>query len=482
MSIRDEAFNQPLFGCNNLTFNVAPQTNWGNGLAFSVKFEFRNGGAQTFLRLFWKVMSGVNECRNAPGRSFLLLFTRSGRSRSRRDPFHLLGPIRLLRLRGPLGPHLHLHRAALHAHHRTAPLHLSRSPCPSTTPCPPTTPSPTHRRPLPTTLTTLPLLPMTLIVHTLPRLLRLPRLMTPAAPTLRLLLLRRTTPIVLILPLLRLRRLLRRTIPTVPTRRRAPTTLLPMTPTALTLLRPLPRRTTPTDRTRRRALTTRPRTTRASPTHRLLPRPTTPRPRPACLLHRSPTTRVSPTHLLHTRRANPTRPLLPRLTPARGTRLLPTIRASPTLPTSRTRSARSRITRLVVFVLVGTNSHYWIVFIMNSVNSFSLTAPSPSASAALIISSSSSSFTSTPSSRAIFFKSLDRMLPFAATSNSLNREAASHLFYNSNQREDPLQPPRSRVSGRWGNRSRGSPDPPYRPGAGEPGCSYPCRPCCQSSF
>ena len=69
MSIRDEAFNQPLFGCNNLTFNVAPQTNWGNGLAFSVKFEFRNGGAQTFLRLFWKVMSGVNECRNAPGRS-----------------------------------------------------------------------------------------------------------------------------------------------------------------------------------------------------------------------------------------------------------------------------------------------------------------------------------------------------------------------------------------------------------------------------
>ena len=188
MSIRDEAFNQPLFGCNNLTFNVAPQTNWGNGLAFSVKFEFRNGGAQTFLRLFWKVMSGVNECRNAPGRSFLLLFTRSGRSRSRRDPFHLLGPIRLLRLRGPLGPHLHLHRAALHAHHRTAPLHLSRSPCPSTTPCPPTTPSPTHRRPLPTTLTTLPLLPMTPTALTLPRLLLLPRLMTPTAPTLRLLL------------------------------------------------------------------------------------------------------------------------------------------------------------------------------------------------------------------------------------------------------------------------------------------------------
>ena len=482
MSIRDEAFNQPLFGCNNLTFNVAPQTNWGNGLAFSVKFEFRNGGAQTFLRLFWKVMSGVNECRNAPGRSFLLLFTRSGRSRSRRDPFHLLGPIRLLRLRGPLGPHLHLHRAALHAHHRTAPLHLSRSPCPSTTPCPPTTPSPTHRRPLPTTLTTLPLLPMTPTALTLPRLLLLPRLMTPTAPTLRLLLLRRTTPTVLILPLLRLRRLLRRTTPTVPTRRRAPTTLLPMTPTALTLLRPLPRRTTPTDRTRRRVPTTRPHTTRASPTHHLLPRPITPRPRPACLLHRSPTTRASRTRLLRTRRASPTRPLLPRLTPARGTRLLPTIRASPTLPISRTRSARSRITRLVVFVLVGTNSHYWIVFIMNSVNSFSLTAPSPSASAALIISSSSSSFTSTPSSRAIFFKSLDRMLPFATTSNSLNREAASHLFYNSNQREDPLQPPRSRVSGRWGNRSRGSPDPPYRPGAGEPGCSYPCRPCCQSSF
>lgn len=414
MSIRDEAFNQPLFGCNNLTFNVAPQTNWGNGLAFSVKFEFRNGGAQTFLRLFWKVMSGVNECRNAPGRSFPPPLTCSGWSRPRRDPFHLLGPIRLLRLRGPLGPHLHLHRATLHAHRRTPPLHLSRSPCPSTTPCPPTTPSPTRRRPLPTTLTTLP--------------------------------------------------------------------LLPMTPTALTLLRPLPRRTTPTDRTRRRVPTTRPHTTRASPTHHLLPRPITPRPRPACLLHRSPTTRASRTRLLRTRRASPTRPLLPRLTPARGTRLLPTIRASPTLPISRTRSARSRITRLVVFVLVGTNSHYWIVFIMNSVNSFSLTAPSPSASAALIISSSSSSFTSTPSSRAIFFKSLDRMLPFAATSNSLNREAASHLFYNSNQREDPLQPPRSRVSGRWGNRSRGSPDPPYRPGAGEPGCSYPCRPCCQSSF
>ena len=313
------------------------------------------------------------------------------------------------------------------------------------------------------TLPRLLLLPrlMTLIALTLLRLLLLPRLMTPTAPTLRLLL---------------LRLLLRRTTPTVPTRRRAPTTLLPMTPTALTLLRPLLRRTIPTDRTRRRAPTTRPHTTRASPTHRLLPRPTTPRPRLACLLHRSPTTRVSPTRLLRTRRASPTRPLLPRPILVRDTRL------SPTTPGSRTRSARSRITRLVVFVLVGTNSHYWIVFIMNSVNSFSLTAPSPSASAALIISSSSSSFTSTPSSRAIFFKSLDRMLPFAATSNSLNREAASHLFYNSNQREDPVQPPRSRVSGRWGNRSRGSPDPPYRPGAGEPGCSYPCRPCCQSSF
>ena len=66
MSIRNEAFNQPLFGRNNLSFNVVPHTNWGSGVAFSVKLEFCNGGAQTFLRAFWRLMSGVNDCRNAP--------------------------------------------------------------------------------------------------------------------------------------------------------------------------------------------------------------------------------------------------------------------------------------------------------------------------------------------------------------------------------------------------------------------------------
>lgn len=67
MLIRNERFNQPLFGCNNLSMNVATTNDWGNANEFSAKFEFRKGGAQTFLRIFWKVMSGVNETRNIPG-------------------------------------------------------------------------------------------------------------------------------------------------------------------------------------------------------------------------------------------------------------------------------------------------------------------------------------------------------------------------------------------------------------------------------
>ena len=67
MSIRNEKFNQPSFGSNNLSFNVVPQTGWGESYQFSVVLEFRNGGAQTFLRIFWKLMSTVNDVRNLPG-------------------------------------------------------------------------------------------------------------------------------------------------------------------------------------------------------------------------------------------------------------------------------------------------------------------------------------------------------------------------------------------------------------------------------
>ncbi|KAK8815749.1 hypothetical protein WA538_004873, partial [Blastocystis sp. DL] len=66
LSIRNEKFNQPLFGNNNLSMTVAPQANWGESFQFSSVFEFRNGGAQTFLRVFWKLMSAVNEVRNIP--------------------------------------------------------------------------------------------------------------------------------------------------------------------------------------------------------------------------------------------------------------------------------------------------------------------------------------------------------------------------------------------------------------------------------
>ncbi|KAK8794153.1 hypothetical protein WA171_003278 [Blastocystis sp. BT1] len=66
MSIRNEKFNQPIFGSNNLSFNVVPQTGWGESYQFSVVLEFRNGGAQTFLRIFWKLMSTVNDVRNLP--------------------------------------------------------------------------------------------------------------------------------------------------------------------------------------------------------------------------------------------------------------------------------------------------------------------------------------------------------------------------------------------------------------------------------
>ena len=79
MSIRNEKFNQPIFGNNNLSFNVVPQTGWGESYQFSVVLEFRNGGAQTFLRIFWKLMSTVNDVRNLPGShlSFILLLVAS---------------------------------------------------------------------------------------------------------------------------------------------------------------------------------------------------------------------------------------------------------------------------------------------------------------------------------------------------------------------------------------------------------------------
>ena len=71
MSIRNEKFNQPIFGNNNLSFNVVPQTGWGESYQFSVVLEF--------LRIFWKLMSTVNDVRNLPGShlSFILLLVAS---------------------------------------------------------------------------------------------------------------------------------------------------------------------------------------------------------------------------------------------------------------------------------------------------------------------------------------------------------------------------------------------------------------------
>ena len=66
MLVRNERFNQPLFGANNLSMNVSTANDWGTANEFSAKFEFRNGGAQTFLRIFWRVMSSVNDTRNIP--------------------------------------------------------------------------------------------------------------------------------------------------------------------------------------------------------------------------------------------------------------------------------------------------------------------------------------------------------------------------------------------------------------------------------
>ena len=76
MLVRNEKFNQPLFGSNNLSMNVASQSGWGNSDDFTAKLEFRKGGAQTFLRLFWRVMSGVNSTRNIPGILFHHDFTK----------------------------------------------------------------------------------------------------------------------------------------------------------------------------------------------------------------------------------------------------------------------------------------------------------------------------------------------------------------------------------------------------------------------
>lgn len=72
MRIMHERFNQPLFGCNYLSMDIIPGVDWGNAEQFSVKFEFRKGGAQTFLKLFWKLMGGVHESRSI--KSTLLIF------------------------------------------------------------------------------------------------------------------------------------------------------------------------------------------------------------------------------------------------------------------------------------------------------------------------------------------------------------------------------------------------------------------------
>lgn len=116
MCIREEAFNQPLFGCNNLSFVVVPQNNWGHNTTLSVKLEFRNGGAQTFLYSFWKLMAGVNETRNAPGFFWARdsLYSCSGGSGVCAQ--HHVRSVRFFRLRGSYRSDVPLHGSALPAH------------------------------------------------------------------------------------------------------------------------------------------------------------------------------------------------------------------------------------------------------------------------------------------------------------------------------------------------------------------------------
>ena len=119
MLIREETFNQPLFGCNNLSFVVVPQNNWGNNTTLHVKLEFRNGGAQTFLYYFWKLMAGVNETRNAPGFSLQIHLPCSCPSGSGGRAQHHIGSVRIFCLRRSHRPDVSLHGPALPAHDRT---------------------------------------------------------------------------------------------------------------------------------------------------------------------------------------------------------------------------------------------------------------------------------------------------------------------------------------------------------------------------
>eukprot|EP00301_Raphidiophrys_heterophryoidea_P025007 c8284_g1_i1.p1 GENE.c8284_g1_i1~~c8284_g1_i1.p1 ORF type:complete len:213 (-),score=54.03 c8284_g1_i1:802-1389(-) len=60
-NMSDEAFNQPIFGCNNLAFRLSPIPGGGLSSTCEMKLEFRDGGAGTFLEVFIRSLGAMRE-------------------------------------------------------------------------------------------------------------------------------------------------------------------------------------------------------------------------------------------------------------------------------------------------------------------------------------------------------------------------------------------------------------------------------------
>eukprot|EP00300_Choanocystis_sp_HF-7_P027565 c32709_g1_i1.p1 GENE.c32709_g1_i1~~c32709_g1_i1.p1 ORF type:complete len:192 (+),score=42.30 c32709_g1_i1:56-631(+) len=60
-NIRNEKFNQPIFGCNNLSFTLEPIPGGGIEQVSEWKIEFRDGGCGSFLELFLRSLFAMRE-------------------------------------------------------------------------------------------------------------------------------------------------------------------------------------------------------------------------------------------------------------------------------------------------------------------------------------------------------------------------------------------------------------------------------------
>eukprot|EP00298_Acanthocystis_sp_HF-20_P011624 c19483_g1_i2.p1 GENE.c19483_g1_i2~~c19483_g1_i2.p1 ORF type:complete len:197 (-),score=63.11 c19483_g1_i2:127-717(-) len=60
-NLSNEKFNQPIFGCNNLSFTLQPIGGGGLNYETNFKLEFREGGAGSFLHFFIKSLSAMRE-------------------------------------------------------------------------------------------------------------------------------------------------------------------------------------------------------------------------------------------------------------------------------------------------------------------------------------------------------------------------------------------------------------------------------------